>query len=76
VQAIEFLLDQGADPHIEDLAGMDACDHAKKYGLAGNYEELQDCDDPSLRKQPLTSARQKGQNNAQSQTQPLGKKRN
>jgi len=45
---IEFLLDHGANPHIQDLAGLDACDHALKHGLAQNYEELSKCD-PALR---------------------------
>jgi ankyrin repeat protein len=41
--AIEFLLDHGANPHIEDLSGNDACDHAQKHGLAAHYEELANC---------------------------------
>ena len=35
--AIDFLLGQGADPHIEDLAGLDACDHARKWSIAQDY---------------------------------------
>ena len=49
--AIEFLLDQGADPHIMDLAGLDACDHARKWGIASDYPPLQRCH-PDFRKQP------------------------
>jgi ankyrin repeat protein len=29
MQSIQFLLDRGANPHIEDLTGQDACDYAK-----------------------------------------------
>ena len=31
---------------------MDACDHAKKHGLAGNYIELSNCDNKKLRIAP------------------------
>lgn len=41
----------GADPHIEDLAGLDACDYAKKYGIASTYEQLSNCL-PHERKKP------------------------
>lgn len=50
--AIEFLLQNGADPHIADMAGMDACDHAQRHGLAQAYPQLAMCD-RSKRKQPL-----------------------
>ena len=49
--AIQFLLDLGADPHIMDLAGLDACDHAKKWGIASDYPQLAQCH-PELRRQP------------------------
>ena len=52
--AIEFLLDHDADPHIMDLAGRDACDHAKRMGLASSYPQLQFCD-REKRKQPLVN---------------------
>lgn len=53
--AIEFLLEQGADPHIEDLQGKDACDVAKDVGIASSYPELQRCR-PDLRKKPVFQA--------------------
>ena len=34
IDAIAFLLKKGADPHITDMAGEDACDKAKKNGVA------------------------------------------
>ena len=37
---------------------MDACDHAKKHGLAQNYIELSNCDNKRLRIAP-------GENNAE-----------
>ena len=33
----------GANPHIEDLAGLDACDHALKHGLIKEFKELANC---------------------------------
>ena len=45
--AIKFLLEQGADPHIMDLTGEDACDKAKRNNLAHEFKAFQDC---SLRK--------------------------
>ena len=32
--SVKFLLDKGADPHICDAGGEDACDHARKTKLA------------------------------------------
>ena len=34
IEAITFLLKKGADPHIMDLNDEDACDMAKKNGVA------------------------------------------
>jgi ankyrin repeat protein len=34
VDAVLFLLKKGADPHIMDLAGEDACDKAKKTQIS------------------------------------------
>jgi ankyrin repeat protein len=33
-EAVAFLLKKGADPHIMDLSGEDACDKAKHNGIA------------------------------------------
>lgn len=32
IEAVRFLLRKGANPHIMDLSGQDACDMAKKQG--------------------------------------------
>ena len=32
--SVKFLIDKGADQHICDAGGLDACDHAKRSGLA------------------------------------------
>lgn len=42
--AVGFLLDHGANPHIADMSGMDACDHAIKNGMASQFKELARCD--------------------------------
>ena len=43
-EIIEFLLRQGANPHIMDLSGSDACDYAKKLGFASKYNCFSGCD--------------------------------
>jgi ankyrin repeat protein len=40
---IRFLLDNGADPHIMDLAGKDACDYARSIAIGSQYPELNRC---------------------------------
>lgn len=51
IDAIGFLLDHGANPHIEDMSGMDACDHAIKTGLSDTFPDLGNCNH-SLRIRP------------------------
>lgn len=34
LEAVSFLLKKNADPHIMDLSGDDACDKAKRNGIA------------------------------------------
>ncbi len=29
LEAVKFILENGANPHIEDFTGRDACDYAK-----------------------------------------------
>ena len=41
--AIRFLLKKGAEVHIMDLTGEDACDKAKRFGLAAEFKQFQDC---------------------------------
>jgi len=41
--AVEFLLFKGANPHIMDLEGEDACDKAKANGLARGITEFLNC---------------------------------
>jgi len=43
VDAVKFLLFKGANPHIMDLIGEDACDKAKKKGLAVEIPEFNNC---------------------------------
>lgn len=43
LQAIKFLLDNNANPHIMDLSGEDACDKASFLGLQKDYPELNAC---------------------------------
>ena len=40
IDAVEFLLFKGANPHIMDLEGEDACDKAKSNGLARAIPEF------------------------------------
>lgn len=40
IAAIKFLFKMGADPHIMDLTGEDACDKAKKNGLCNVFKEF------------------------------------
>ena len=42
-KAVEFLINLGADPHIMDLQGEDACDKAKKRGMAKQFPIFNDC---------------------------------
>lgn len=42
-EAVEFLLFRGANPHIMDLNGEDACDKAKANGMAREIPEFNDC---------------------------------
>lgn len=42
-EAVEFLLFKGANPHIMDLKGEDACDKAKANGLAKVIPEFNNC---------------------------------
>ena len=41
--AVKFLLFKGANPHIMDLIGEDACDKAKKNGMAVEIPEFNNC---------------------------------
>ena len=41
--AVEFLLFKGANPHIMNLEGLDACDIAKANGLARDIPEFNNC---------------------------------
>jgi len=36
--AIRFLLKKGAEVHIMDLTGEDACDKAKRFGIANEFK--------------------------------------
>jgi hypothetical protein len=51
-------LEQNADPHIMDLAGNDACDHALRFGITQQYPLLGNCD-KSLRSNPVFDEMQK-----------------
>ena len=42
-EAVEFLLYKGANPHIMDLTGQDACDKAKANGLASEFPRFTNC---------------------------------
>lgn len=42
-EPVKFLLFKGANPHIMDLTGEDACDKAKRFGLAKDFPEFNDC---------------------------------
>jgi len=43
IDAVKFLLSKGANPHIMDLTGEDACDKAKKNGMAIKIPEFNNC---------------------------------
>lgn len=43
VEAVKFLLEKGAQQHIVDMEGRDACDKAKANGLADQVEEFHNC---------------------------------
>jgi ankyrin repeat protein len=51
VESIDFLLGKGANPHIMDLNGQDACDMAKKRGLARRFSIFNDCN-PHMKQLP------------------------
>lgn len=42
-KSIKFLLDKSANPHVMDFNGLDACDKAKKNGLAERYPVFNTC---------------------------------
>ncbi len=42
-EPINFLFEMGADPHIMDLGGEDACDKAKKGGIALIIPQFNNC---------------------------------
>lgn len=52
IEAVNFLLKKGADPHIMDLAGEDACDKAKKNGIALLIPQFNNCNH-TLKKKPV-----------------------
>ena len=41
--AVEFLIFKGANLHIMDIFGEDACDKAKKNGMAMRIHKFNDC---------------------------------
>ena len=43
VEAVKFLLSKGANPHIMDLEGNDACDKAKSMGFAQSIPSFNNC---------------------------------
>lgn len=51
-EQVRFLLFKGADPHIMNLAEMDACDIAKRNGLAVKIPEFISCN-RKLKKIPI-----------------------
>ena len=42
-EAIKYLLQKGANPHIMDLTGEDCCEKAKRMGFALDFKELNEC---------------------------------
>lgn len=42
-EAVKFLLDKQADPHIADMEMLDSCDRAKKTGLARKIPVFNNC---------------------------------
>lgn len=50
-EPIHFLLKKGANPHIMDLNSEDACDKAKRNGLAVFLPQFNNCS-PKLKKRP------------------------
>jgi hypothetical protein len=42
-QAVKFLLEKGAETHIMDLSGEDACDKAIKFGLQNEFKQFLGC---------------------------------
>ena len=43
IDATNFLLLKGANPHIMDFEGKDACDHAKDNGMAQIIQVFNNC---------------------------------
>lgn len=43
LDAVKFLLDHSANPHIMDLTGQDVCDKASQLGLSHKFPELNAC---------------------------------
>lgn len=54
-EQIHFLIKKGANPHIMDLNGEDACDKAKKSGFAVLLTQFNNCN-PRLKREPKISA--------------------
>jgi hypothetical protein len=52
IDAIAFLLKKGADPHIMDLNNEDACDKAKKNGVAIIIPQFCNCN-IKVKKKPI-----------------------
>ena len=52
---VEYLLKNGADPHIEDLSGRDSCDYANLNNIL-LFPELLKCE-PILRKKAKVNGR-------------------
>jgi hypothetical protein len=48
LDAVAYLLKKGANPHICDLYGEDACDKAKKNGIALKFWQFNNCN-PKLK---------------------------
>eukprot|EP00356_Strombidium_inclinatum_P001427 CAMPEP_0170510590 /NCGR_PEP_ID=MMETSP0208-20121228/65850_1 /TAXON_ID=197538 /ORGANISM="Strombidium inclinatum, Strain S3" /LENGTH=108 /DNA_ID=CAMNT_0010794069 /DNA_START=1299 /DNA_END=1625 /DNA_ORIENTATION=+ len=42
-EQVQYLLFKGANPHIMDLTGLDACDKAKANGMANVIHEFINC---------------------------------
>lgn len=46
LEAVNYLLKKGANPHIADFANEDACDKAKKNGLSLKVLAFNNCSAP------------------------------
>eukprot|EP00347_Sterkiella_histriomuscorum_P000748 403374657 len=60
LESIKFLLQNGANPHVEDFTGKDACDYAR-LGNIKAFSELLQCNNQANRKKPVLNSRMKGQ---------------